>query len=235
MNIKETIKQVLINEVGEANRQSFRYKRNAENSTRYKLSKEKDDFEYLFKTENGFTYRVEIMREMNRQIDPMYQGSAYDTTWEEELAQMYTYDRKKYVNLKKMGVTREDLRTIWFVNFSLADSPKIEDVYTGYTYNTLTRHGDVDLEDESMVPQVHTTIRRTHMSYDDTNAGDFFRVMATVVKIIKNHVEKHGGRMISFRPLDDRRGRVFTSFVMKQVPGSKMWIDNNEFYFLLNI
>lgn len=237
MDIKSIIKDSLLNEVGEASKTPFRFKRDSGYSTRYELGKEKDTFNYVFKTKEGFTYDVSIQREMNRE---MWGGPSTEKDWKEELASMYRYERKKYVNLIRMGATRDDLKHMWSVGFSIADSPRIEETYTAQTYTTYTRYGDVDIDvdsesPEDNTPRVYTINTRTHSGYDEPNKGEFYRIMATIVKIVKNHILKYRGRILTFQPLDDRRGRVFSRFIMQQIPGSKVWVDGNDFFFLLNL
>jgi len=233
MGIKNIIKDSLLNEIGDAGKTPFRFKKNMGYSTPYEHRKEKDVFNYTFKTKEGFTYDVVIQRELNREN---FGFKPTDKDWKEELTSMYKYDRKKYVNLMKMGLTRDDLKSVWSVGFSISDSPRVEETYTANTYTSYTRYGDVDMDapvDDT--PKIHTVQSRTHSGYDEANKGEFFRVMATIVKIVKNHFQKHGGRVLTFTPYDDRRGRVFSHFIMKQMPGSKVWVDDNEFFFVLNL
>ena len=237
MSIKNIIKDSLLNEIGDAGKTPFRFKRDPHYSSPYELKKEKDVFNYVFKTKEGFTYDVSIQRELNRET---FGSKPTETEWKDELAHMYRWDRKKYVNLMKMGLTRDDLKSIWTVGFSIADSPRIEETYTAHTYTTYTRYGDVDIDVDSEspadnTPRVYTIQSRTHSGYDEPNKGEFFRIMATIVKIVKNHIQKHGGRVLTFTPYDERRGRVFTHFIMKQIPGSKVWVNDNEFFFVLNL
>jgi hypothetical protein len=83
------------------------------------------------------------------------------------------------------------------------------------------------------IPSSYERVRFISTS-SDINAGEFFRVMATVSKIIKNHVEKYNGRIINFAPADERRGRIFTRYILTQIPGTKSYVNNNDFYFLIN-
>jgi hypothetical protein len=233
MGIKNIIKDSLLNEIGDAGKTPFRFKKNTGYSTPYEHRKEKDVFNYEFKTKEGFVYDVSIQREMNRET---WGSTPTEKEWREELAQMYGYDRKKYINLKKIGATRDDLKTMWGVGFSISDSPRTEETYTANTYTSYTRYGDVDMDSPvDDTPKIYTIQSRTHSGYDEPNKGEFFRVMSTIVKIVKNHFEKHGGRILMFTPYDERRARVFTHFIMKQIPGSKVWVEDNEFYFLLNL
>lgn len=219
MSIKNIIKETIINEVGGADKRPFRFKRDAGYDTPSELKKEKDGFDYVFKTKEDITYTVTISREMNRSI---WGETPTEGEWKSELADFYANDRKKYISLKRMGVTRDDLRTMWLVSFSITDSPREDITYTGSTY-----YGGPS--------NVFTVSSRTYGGYDEPNKGDFFKIMSTVVKIIKNHIKKHGGRVLTFVPYDERRARIFSHFIMTQVPGSKMWVDHNEYYFLLNL
>lgn len=245
MDIKEIIKNSLLNEVGDASKTPFRYKRDSED-TAYEKRMEKDNFQYVFTTKEGFKYRVGIERELNRG----WYGKPTEEEWRDELATLYSFERKKYVNLRKLGADREDLKSIWGVGFEIIDGPKKEITVTGRTYNSpsyyYTMYGDMDMERtsfdqfkemEQQPVEVRTVEVPTHEGYDEPNKGEFYRIMATVVKIVKNHIERHNGRILYFRPYDERRGRVFTHFVMKQIPGSKIWKEkeDNDFYFLLNI
>ena len=80
MTLGDKIKEILINEVGEASKRPFRYKRDLKpyegegsrydyekgewiekpNAPRYHSRKEKRSFQYEFKTKSGFVYEVSI-------------------------------------------------------------------------------------------------------------------------------------------------------------------------------
>lgn len=242
MNIKDIIKNSLLNEVGDASKTPFRYKRDPD-STAYEKRIEKDTFDYVFTTKEGFTYKVRIEREFNRGF---YGSKPTEEDWKGELALLYSHDRKKYVNLIKLGANRDDLKSIWGVGFEIIDSPRESVTFTAQTYDY--EPSDVDMErtsfddwkekeQQSKKYEVRTVSVPTHSGYDEPNKGDFYRIMSTVVKIVKNHIERYGGRILTFTPYDDRRGRVFSHFVMKQIPGSKMWGDKDDttLYFLLNV
>lgn len=268
MNLKHIIKESLLNEVGEASKTPFRYKRNKDDF--YYKDREKDSFDYKFTTKEKYVYEVNLEREYGRG----WMGKPQtEEEWRSELASLYMDDRKLYINLMKLGATRDDLKGVWTIAFAISDypeenddndvveTPKVEpkseenhpnyeelnDASTNRTQYTFTRYGDVDMEsiDDNNtnnnqggyeMPTLEPSNYRRHRDkYDEPNAGEFYRIMSTIVKIVKNHLEKNGGRILTFSPLDDRRGRVFSHFIMRQLPGSKMWKEHNTFYFLLKL
>lgn len=234
MTLGDKIKKILINEVGEASKRPFRYKRDLQpyeeeqggrydhkkgewvekaRTPRYLARKEKKNFQYLFKTKSGFIYEVSIENKLPR-YDWYTQKELSNKEWEQEVSSMYNSDRRTYVNLRKMGASREDFANIWIVSFKVVDGPEdeVETIYYGtgelqsYTYRTIQ---------------------------DEENRGEFFKIMATVTKIIKDHLRKYDGKILHFQPIDDRRGRVFSRYILQQMPNAKMWEDNSEFYFYL--
>lgn len=238
MNIHDIIKESLLNEVGEASQTPFRFKQDKKWERN-----ERDNFAYEFKTKEGFTYDVRIEREMNRTLWGDTSEGQSEKEWKEELAHMYKIDRRKYLAFKKMGAKTDDLKSIWGISFSISDSPTVEETITATTYDWqsyVTPYGDYNLDTDitpvaNARPHIFKTQSRTHSGYDEPSKGEFFRIMATIIRIIKNHIKKNGGRLIAFHPLDDRRARVFTHFILTQVPGTTSFEDNNEYYFLLNI
>ena len=238
--ILEKKKEILINEVGESSKRPFRYKRDLKpyegegsrydyekgewiekpNAPRYHSRKEKRSFQYEFKTKSGFVYEVSIDSKIPR-YDWTTHKKLSDEEWNTELAYIYNTDRKTYINLRKMGATRDDFGSIWHVGFRAVDGPQEEVTTTSTWYDGGER-----------------TYSTTKLQSEE-NRGEFFKIMATITKIIKDHLKKHGGRLIHFAPLDDRRGRVFTRYILQQIPNSKMWVDGwkqlNDFYFYLNV
>jgi len=222
MDIKNIIKNSLIKEVGEGGHQPFRSKKSHERG-------ETDDFTYVFKTKNGWEYTVSLSREWGKS---WWHEKQTEKEWRDELASIYHYDRKKYVNLRKMGADRNDLRGIWTVGFS-AEEPEKPIQPKDNTEGERKNWNDTMWEDHLGSSDWRSQFRS---NFDDTdNKEEFYRVMSTISKIVKDHIEKHGGRILTFVPYDERRGRVFTHFIMRQIPGSKLWIDGNEFYFFLNV
>jgi len=223
MDINQIIKESLLNEVGEATKTPFRYKRDPGYDSPSELKKEKDDFTYSFKTKEGYSYDVSITRQFGR-------NNAW-SSWDTELKYMYTYDRRIYSNLRKLGAKRDDLANIWDVSFQITDGPKT--IVTGLTWNR--NHGYVTNDDKD-----NQSYEMGPQPYDEPNKGDFYRIMSTIIKIIKNHIKKYGGKIIVFEPRDDRRERIFSYFIKKQLPGTKEWanlgtLGGDSFYFLLNI
>lgn len=203
MGIKNIIKNSLLNEVGEASKTPFRFKRDTESLI---LKDSRDEFEYVFKTKSGYVYNVNITREYGRSWDD---NELSDEEWEKELSGLYQDNRKIYNNLRKLGLERGDFKNIWDVNFSIVDTPDSK----SRQYN-------------SMLPTY---------KYQEPNKGEFFKVMATVVKIIKEHLGKFGGSILKFSPYDDRRGNIFSQYMLRQLPNTKVWDNNGTFYFLLNV
>ena len=66
---------------------------------------------------------------------------------------------------------------------------------------------------------------------DQTNKGEQFRVMATVVLAIREELQKQPQvTTITFDPAksfknDDRRAKFYKAYIEKQIPGSKLSID----------
>lgn len=245
--MKNTIKNILLREVGEATHRPFRSKRNIGTDNRRTASKEKDDFEYVFTTEKGFKYSVNIRRELGKKAYTYFSDDpvkAQRTSDREDMADFYRRNRSVYVNLKKMGAKREDFLTMWIVTFQVDDAPDSYFTEDGdYTPDSEVEMRD-NLENENPVhypgaelPLQQPTSNRIRFisTGTDINQGEFFRVMATVTKIIKDHVKKYGGRILSFSPADSRRGNIFTRYILKQMPGTKYYERNNDFYFLLNV
>jgi hypothetical protein len=235
MNIRNIIRESLLNE-GEATHKPFRFKRKrSDYKNRYTSEQERDNFDYNFKTKEDFIYNVNIDRQFGRPT--WHSAEMTEKEWQEELAHLYRYDRKLYLSLMKLGATREDLKTLWRISFSILDGPKHEEEDDSETeYEAKVRlglHGDVDLD--APVERDTYSIWRGPSMFDEPNKGEFYRVMSTVVKIVKDHVKKYGGKLLAFTPLDDRRGRIFSHFIMKQMPGSKTFVTDNDFYFLLNV
>ena len=111
MDFKSIIKNSLLKEVGEATHQTFRSKKTYGKG-------ELDDFTYTFKTKNGWKYDVSLNREWGKTWAGLEKT---EDDWREELATLYYFYRKKYVNLRKMGATRDDLKQIWAIGFSVEE------------------------------------------------------------------------------------------------------------------
>lgn len=295
MNFKGLIKNILINEVGEASHRTFRTKRDVSNfENRYQSNKEKDEFTYQFTTEQGFKYSVNLTRHLGQAFSYSWGNENQASHNKEELADFYNKNRAVYVNLRKAGATREDFLNIWAVTFHVDDAPdsyyereedkkdeeeeaydrrreaelrdNLEHVnYGSWTTNHSSEHdedptldnlegssenssstviyraGEDDGSDNSEEVDHHREIPSRYESVryvtsgSDINHGEFFRVMSTVSKIIKNHVKKYKGRIVNFSPADERRGRIFTRYILTQSPGSKSYVNNNDFYFLINV
>ena len=66
---------------------------------------------------------------------------------------------------------------------------------------------------------------------DETNKGEQFRIMATVVLAVKEELQKQPQiTAITFDPAksfkdDDRRAKFYKAYIEKQIPGSKLSVD----------
>lgn len=64
---------------------------------------------------------------------------------------------------------------------------------------------------------------------EETNKGEQYRIMSTVVSIVKEHIAKYAPKTkeLSFSPskaneTDQRRGNLYKAYIAKQMPGSKV-------------
>lgn len=253
MTIRNIIKNSLLTEVGEASKRPFRYKRDREDM--WFSKDQKDIFSYNFKTKEGYTYSVSITRKFGQSSSHYDNEPLSREEWREELSSIYNMYRSDYINLLKLGAKKNDFKGIWEIAFAIDEHPpekeeesegsvaddlfddegKIKDIpkYTGST-ESLINSTDSDGFSWLGNSQRIYTANTYRSDYDEPNAGEFYKVMSTITKIIKDHIEKHGGKILLFRPMDDRRGRVFTRYILKQMPRTKFWVSrDNDFYFLL--
>lgn len=204
MNMSELIKDYLLNEVGDASKTPFKSKRD------------------LSKGFNTMT-RYEASKEQD----------AYTYTFTTKRG--YTYS----VTIEKvMG------RGSW--GRAITDDEWKEELSNLYKYDRglymFLRKNDITREDLRKIWSigfgVQSQPKDEPRSWDgylqEPNKGEFYRVMATVVKIVKDHLKKYGGKVISYRPADERRGRIFPRFITQQLPNARMYTNGyEESYFVI--
>jgi len=188
----------IIKEVGEGESPSFSVKRNTSDSF-FKMSG-KDEYDYHFKTDEGYVYSVVLERFIGW-------GATEEWEIEEDIEEFKKIGGDAFKKLENYGVTLSDMSNIWGIAFSIKEyiNPK-----TGVIDQSLP-------------------IKKF---YYTPSSGEFYKVMATLSKIIKDHMKLVGGKVLVFLPQDARRGKVFTHFILKQKPGIKYFEESNSLYFI---
>lgn len=204
MNMSQLIKDSLLSEVGEASKTPFRSKRDL-----------------------GTGFNSQTRYEASKEKDDF----DYSFTTKED----YKY---------KVNIERIFGKQSW--GEQVTDSQWREELTYLYKYNRgmylFLKKNNISREDMKTMWTIGFGVDeeprdqpRSFNGYlQEPNKGEFYRVMSTVVKIVKDHLKKHGGKVISYRPADERRGRIFPRFIMQQVPNAKMYAaESDEYYFVI--
>jgi len=98
---------------------------------------------------------------------------------------------------------------------------------------SLKKLKDLGVTDETILDMWICSFSIIEKGYKYTpNKGEFFKVMATVTKIVSEHMKKVKGSVLMFTPEDGRRARIFTQYVLTQNPNIKYFDGRGTFYFV---
>lgn len=98
---------------------------------------------------------------------------------------------------------------------------------------SLKKLKDLGIDDKTILDMWICSFNIIEKGYNYTpNRGEFFKVMATITKIVSEHMKKVKGSVLMFTPEDSRRARIFTQYVLTQNPNVKYFSSRGTFYFV---
>jgi hypothetical protein len=134
-------------------------------------------------------------------------GATEEWEFEEDIEEFKKMYGNAFEKLKSYGITLPDMSNMWGVTFSIKEH----------------KHPETGVLDQS--PPLKKF-------YYTPSKGEFYKVMATLSKIVKDHMKLVEGKILVFLPQNPKRGKVFTHFILKQKPDIKYFEERSSFYFI---